>query len=54
MDFPWATFGARSFLALTLGATTGRLIADLVSRRAPAQDLTPFSANRFAFIGGHA
>lgn len=41
-------------LGLTLGATTGRLIADLVSRRAPAQDLAPFSANRFAFIGGHA
>ena len=36
-------------LGLTLGATTGRLIADLVSGRPPAQDLTPFSARRFAF-----
>lgn len=36
-------------LGLTLGATTGRLIADLVAGRPPAQDLTPFSARRFAF-----
>lgn len=36
-------------LGLTLGATTGRLIADLVAERPPAQDLTPFSARRFAF-----
>jgi len=41
-------------LGLTLGATTGRLIADLVRGRPTAQDLTPFSANRFAFIGGLA
>ncbi|MCY1403170.1 D-amino acid dehydrogenase 1 [compost metagenome] len=41
-------------LGLTLGATTGRLIADLASGRKPAQDLTPFSARRFAFIGGIA
>jgi D-amino-acid dehydrogenase len=41
-------------LGLTLGATTGRLIADLVAGRAPAQDLTPFKADRFALIGGHA
>ncbi len=41
-------------LGLTLGATTGRLIADLVAGRPSAQDLTPFSANRFAFIGGLA
>ncbi|AOE84123.1 NAD(P)/FAD-dependent oxidoreductase [Pseudomonas sp. TCU-HL1] len=41
-------------LGLTLGATTGRLIADLVAGRPTAQDLTPFSANRFAFIGGLA
>ncbi|RON13618.1 NAD(P)/FAD-dependent oxidoreductase [Pseudomonas frederiksbergensis] len=36
-------------LGLTLGATTGRLITDLVAGRKPAQDLTPFSAKRFAF-----
>ena len=41
-------------LGLTLGATTGRLIADLAAGRPTAQDLTPFSANRFALIGGHA
>ncbi|PAU65203.1 amino acid dehydrogenase [Pseudomonas indica] len=41
-------------LGLTLGATTGRLIADLVAGRSSAQDLTPFRANRFAFIGGLA
>ena len=41
-------------LGLTLGATTGRLIADLVAGRTPAQDLTPFKADRFALIGGHA
>jgi D-amino-acid dehydrogenase len=41
-------------LGLTLGATTGRLIADLVAGRPTPQDLAPFSANRFAFIGGHA
>ncbi|WP_271407970.1 NAD(P)/FAD-dependent oxidoreductase [Pseudomonas sp. Q1-7] len=41
-------------LGLTLGATTGRLIADLAAGRPTAQDLTPFSANRFAFIGGLA
>ncbi|PPC78866.1 amino acid dehydrogenase [Pokkaliibacter plantistimulans] len=34
-------------LGLTLGATTGRLISDLVTGRRPAQDLTPFSASRF-------
>lgn len=36
-------------LGLTLGATTGRLITDLVAGRKPAQDLSPFSAKRFAF-----
>ncbi|VVQ18679.1 D-amino acid dehydrogenase [Pseudomonas fluorescens] len=41
-------------LGLTLGATTGRLIADLVAGRTPAQNLTPFSAQRFALVGGHA
>lgn len=34
-------------LGLTLGATTGRLISDLVSGREPAQCLAPFSAYRF-------
>ncbi|MFT0174460.1 NAD(P)/FAD-dependent oxidoreductase [Paraburkholderia mimosarum] len=34
-------------LGLTLGATTGRLIADLVAGRPTKQDLTPFSAYRF-------
>ncbi|VXC14140.1 Amino acid dehydrogenase [Pseudomonas sp. 8AS] len=41
-------------LGLTLGATTGRLIADLAARRFTAQDLTPFSAKRFALTGGFA
>lgn len=36
-------------LGLTLGATTARLITDMVAGRQPAQDLTPFSAKRFAF-----
>jgi D-amino-acid dehydrogenase len=34
-------------LGLTLGATTGRLIAELASHRPTAQDLRPFSAYRF-------
>lgn len=34
-------------LGLTLGATTGRLVADLVARRPTRQDLSPFSAYRF-------
>ena len=34
-------------LGLTLGATTGRLIADMVAGRSTKQDLTPFSAYRF-------
>ncbi|MGV8918940.1 MAG: NAD(P)/FAD-dependent oxidoreductase [Pseudomonas sp.] len=41
-------------LGLTLGATTGRLIADLVAGRTPAQDLSPFSAKRFAHSGATA
>lgn len=41
-------------LGLTLGASTGRLIADLVAGRPTAQDLSPFRANRFGLIGGHA
>lgn len=38
-------------LGLTLAAGTGRLIADLVAGRPPAQDLRPFRANRFALLG---
>nr|WP_241014493.1 FAD-dependent oxidoreductase [Burkholderia sp. Ac-20379] len=34
-------------LGLTLGATTGRLIAELAAGRAPGTDLAPFSAYRF-------
>lgn len=34
-------------LGLTLGATTGRLISDMVAGRPTKQDLTPFSAYRF-------
>ncbi|MGE8059208.1 NAD(P)/FAD-dependent oxidoreductase [Pseudomonas sp. NPDC089547] len=34
-------------LGLTLGATTGRLIGDLVAGREPQLDLQPFSAYRF-------
>lgn len=34
-------------LGLTLGATTGRLIADLAAQRPTEQDLAPFSAYRF-------
>ncbi|OXC71762.1 D-amino acid dehydrogenase small subunit [Caballeronia sordidicola] len=35
-------------LGLTLGATTGRLIGDMVAGRPTKQDLKPFSAYRFA------
>ncbi|MFM0324601.1 NAD(P)/FAD-dependent oxidoreductase [Caballeronia glebae] len=35
-------------LGLTLGATTGRLIADMVAGRATKQNLEPFSAYRFS------
>jgi D-amino-acid dehydrogenase len=35
-------------LGLTLGPTTGRLVADIVIGRAPAVDLSPFSIARFA------
>jgi D-amino-acid dehydrogenase len=35
-------------LGLTLGATTGRLIADMIAGRPTRQDLTPFSAYRFS------
>ncbi|MBI4182508.1 MAG: FAD-binding oxidoreductase [Proteobacteria bacterium] len=36
-----------SHLGLTLAATSGRLIADLASGRAPAVDLTPYRPDRF-------
>lgn len=36
-------------LGLVLGATTGRLVSDLVAGRDPAQSLQPFKANRFSF-----
>ena len=35
-------------VGLTLGGATGKLIADLVARRQPAIDLSPYSANRFS------
>jgi D-amino-acid dehydrogenase len=35
-------------LGLTLGPTTGRLVADLVTGRMPSIDLAPFSITRFA------
>lgn len=35
-------------LGLTLGATTGRLIADLLAGRPAATDLSPFAPDRFA------
>ncbi|BCX67549.1 NAD(P)/FAD-dependent oxidoreductase [Pseudomonas izuensis] len=35
-------------LGLTLGATTGRLIAQMVAGRTPVQNLEPFSAERFS------
>jgi D-amino-acid dehydrogenase len=34
-------------LGLTLAATTGRLIADLIYQRAPPIDVTPYSIARF-------
>ncbi len=34
-------------VGMTLGPTTGRLVADLVARRRPEIDLTPYRANRF-------
>jgi D-amino-acid dehydrogenase len=35
-------------LGLTLGATTGRLIAQMVAGREPSQNLAPFSSTRFS------
>ena len=41
-------------LGLTLGATTGRLVSDLAAQRTPTQNLSAFSARRFAVLGGNA
>jgi D-amino-acid dehydrogenase len=35
-------------LGLTLGAVTGRLIADLAAGRPPAVDMQPYDVRRFA------
>ena len=35
-------------VGLTAGATTGKVVADLIAGRAPAFDLSPYSAKRFA------
>ncbi|MDK1492937.1 FAD-binding oxidoreductase [Sinorhizobium sp. 7-81] len=37
-----------SHIGLTLGPTTGRLVADLIAGRTTAIDLAPFSASRFS------
>lgn len=41
-------------LGLTLGATTGRLIAQMVCGVTPGQNLAAFSAKRFDLLGVHA
>ncbi|MEX3978359.1 NAD(P)/FAD-dependent oxidoreductase [Paraburkholderia sp. EG287A] len=46
LDNVFMAFG-HGQLGLTLGATTGRLIADMVAGRPTRQDLQPFSAYRF-------
>jgi D-amino-acid dehydrogenase len=38
-------------VGLTAGATTARLVADLVSGRQPAIDPAPYSARRFGHRG---
>ncbi len=38
-------------LGLTLAGITGRLVADLVSKRKPSIDLTPFRSQRFSHFG---
>ena len=42
----WLNFG-HGHLGLTLAATCGRIIADLIAARDPGIDLAPFSAARF-------
>lgn len=37
-----------SMLGLSLGAGTGKLVADIANETRPAMDITPFSADRFA------
>ncbi|MCD6005786.1 FAD-dependent oxidoreductase [Halomonas sp. IOP_6] len=39
-------------LGLTLGATTGRLVADMLQGRDSQLDISPFSASRFTLAGG--
>ncbi|PWC16705.1 NAD(P)/FAD-dependent oxidoreductase [Brenneria corticis] len=38
-------------LGLTLGATTGRIVSELVAGKIPGQDIAPFSAYRFKIFG---
>ncbi len=38
-------------LGLTLGAVTGRLVADLMTDRPLPIDLTPFRVDRFGWLG---
>jgi D-amino-acid dehydrogenase len=46
--FPHVFFAfGHGHLGLSLGAVTGRLIADLVQERAAEIDTTPFRADRF-------
>ncbi|TCU29213.1 D-amino-acid dehydrogenase [Rhizobium azibense] len=47
---PKVTFG-HGHLGLTLAAITGRLVADIVSKRKPSIDLTPFRCQRFSHFG---
>ena len=46
--FPEAYFAfGHGHLGLTLGPTTGKLIADLVAGRSPPVDMAPYAAERF-------
>jgi D-amino-acid dehydrogenase len=45
-DNAFFAFG-HGHLGLTMGATTGRLLADIVSGSAPSIDMTPYRINRF-------
>jgi D-amino-acid dehydrogenase len=42
----WLAFG-HAHLGFTLGPSTGRLIADMISRKKPFLDPAPFRADRF-------
>jgi D-amino-acid dehydrogenase len=46
----WFAFG-HGHLGLTLGAATGRVLADLAAGRAPPIDLAPFRVDRFRMLG---